>query len=132
MNHKKATQDMPVPTAPPTRKGGEPIQLQLQLRWEGFSGRHAARLYALNRAGCYIETLGQVKAGEFIWFEVQSPTGRWLQLQGEVVRAQPRVGFVLRFLGLSDSQDCVVGELVEYARAVSVPSLPAPALRQAA
>jgi hypothetical protein len=31
-------------------------------------------------------------------------------------------------LGLSESQGCVIEELVEYARAVSAPTLPAPAL----
>jgi hypothetical protein len=132
MNHDKFPQQIPTPAAPPSRKGGEPIRLQLQLRWEGFSGRHAARLYALNRVGCFIETLGHVHNGEFIWFEVQSPTGRWVQLQGEVMRAHPRAGFMLRFLGLSERQACIVGELVDYARVVSAPSLEAPTLRQAA
>jgi len=132
MNHSKSTQVMPAPPAPPARNEDKPIRLRLQLRWEGLFGRHAARLYALSRAGCYIETLGQVKAGEFVWFEMQSPTGRWLQLQWEVIRARHRVGFSLRFLGLSEHQTGVVGELVEYARAVSAPPLPAPAFRQAA
>jgi hypothetical protein len=67
----------------------ERVRLPLEVRWEGLSGRHAARVYDLDLGGCYVETLGQVQAGERVRFEVQSPTGRWLGFRGEIVHAQP-------------------------------------------
>ena len=120
--------ELPDPSIPPEQRLSDRVRLPLELRWEGLSGKHAARLYDLSSSGCYVETLGQVQAGERVGFEVQSPTGRWLPLKGEVVHAQTHMGFALRFLDLSESQACVVEELVEYARAVSVSELPATAL----
>ena len=120
--------ELPDPLLLPEQRLSGRVRLPLELRWEGLSGRHAARLYDLSSSGCYIETPGQVQAGELVRFEVQSPTGRWLRLKGEVVHTQTHMGFALRFLDLSESQTCVVDELVEYARAVSVHPPPIPAL----
>ena len=120
--------ELPNPLVPPEQRRSERVRLPLELRWESLSGRHAARLYDLSSTGCYIEAPGQVQTGELVRFEVQSPTGRWLRLKGEVVHAQTHMGFALRFLGLSESQGCVVDELVEYARAASVTALLIPAL----
>jgi len=119
---------MPDPSIPPELRLSDRVRLPLELRWGGLSGRHAARLYDLSSSGCYIEAPGRVHTGELVRFEVQSPTGRWLRLKGEVVHAQTHMGFALRFLDLSESQACVLDELVEYARAVSAPALPAPGL----
>jgi len=118
--------EVPDPSIPLEQRRSERVRLPLELRWESLSGRHAARLYDLSSTGCYIEAPGQVQTGELVRFEVQSPTGRWLRLKGEVVHAQTHMGFALRFLDLSESQTCVIDELVEYARAVSVSTLPAP------
>ena len=119
---------LPDPLIPPEQRLSDRVRLPLELRWEGLSGRHTARLYDLSGTGCYIEAPGQVQVGELVRFEVQSPTGRWLRLKGEVVHAQTHMGFALRFLDLSESQECVIDELIEYARAVSISESPAPAL----
>ena len=121
--------ELPDPSIPQEQRRSARVRLPLELRWEGLSGRHTARLYDLSGTGCYIEALGQVQVGELVRFEVQSPTGRWLRLKGNVVHAQTHMGFALRFLDLSESQECVIDELVEYARAVSVSESPVPTLR---
>ena len=121
--------ELPDPSIPPEQRLSDRVRMPLELRWEGLSGRHAARLYDLSSCGCYIEALGQVQTGELVRFEVQSPTGRWLRLKGEVVHTQTHMGFALRFLDLSESQACVLDELVEYARAVYAPAPPAPPSR---
>jgi hypothetical protein len=128
MIQKENILELPDPPAPPERRLSERVRLPLELRWEGLSGRHSARLYDLSSSGCYVEAPGQVQTGELVRFEVQSPTGRWLRLEGEVVHAETHMGFALRFVDLSESQACVVEELVEYARAVSESAPPAAAL----
>jgi hypothetical protein len=90
--------DLPEPPLHPEQRLSGRVRLPLELRWGGLSGRHAARLYDLSISGCYIEAPGQVQTGEVVRFEVQSPTGRWLRLEGEVVHAQTHMGFALRFL----------------------------------
>ena len=109
-------------TTPADRRAHERFRLPMELRWEGLSGRHSARLYDLSLSGCYVETLGQVQAGEQIRFEVQSPAGGWVQLQGEVVHAQTHMGFGLHFLDLSEEQARAVAELIGHARAASGPT----------
>ncbi len=90
-------------------------RLPLEVRWEGLSGRHTARIYDLSLGGCYVETLGQVTPGEHIRFEIELPTGRWLRLEGEVVHAQPNMGFGLRLINLSGTDRDMLAHLLEYA-----------------
>ena len=97
------------------RRQFERAQLPLEMRWEGLSGRHAARVYDLSLGGCYVETLGQVTPGERIGFEIELPTGRWLRLEGEVVHAQPNMGFGLRLINLSGTDSDMLAHLLEYA-----------------
>lgn len=87
----------------------------MEMRWEGLSGRHVARIYDISLGGCYVETLGQVTQGERIKFEIQLPTGRWLRLQGEVVHVQPNMGFGLRLPHLSEQDRSMLSHLLEYA-----------------
>jgi hypothetical protein len=97
------------------RRQFERVRLPMEMRWEGLSGRHAARVYDLSLGGCYVETLGQVDRGERIRFEIELPSGRWLRLEGEVMYAQPNMGFGLRLLNLSGTDRDMLAQLVEYA-----------------
>ena len=91
------------------------VRLPMEVRWEGLSGRHAARVYDLSLGGCYVETMGQVMLGERIRFEIELPTGRWLRLEGEVAHAQPNMGFGLRLVNLSGTDRDMLAHLLEYA-----------------
>jgi hypothetical protein len=91
------------------------VRFPLEVRWEGLSGGHSARIYDISVSGCYVETLGEVQMHERVRFEVQSPTGRWLRFEGEVVHHQPNMGFGLRFVGLSEAQRDILTRLIDYA-----------------
>ena len=95
------------------------VRFPLEMRWEGLSGRHTARVYDISLSGCYVETLGEVQQGERVRFELQSPTGRWLPFEGEVVHRQPNMGFGLRLAETSGPQNDTLAELIEYARSIS-------------
>ena len=58
------------------RRDNERVRLQLEARWAGLSGQHGARVYDLSQSGCYIETLGQVGAGERVVFQIKLPEVR--------------------------------------------------------
>lgn len=90
----------------------------MEMRWEGMSGRHAARVYDLSLSGCYVETLGHVTQGERIEFEIQLPTGRWLRLQGVVMHAQPGMGFGLRLANEAGPEREMLERLLEFAQVV--------------
>lgn len=92
------------------------LRLPLEVRWEGLSGKHEARVYDLSAGGCYIESMGQVMDGERIVFRVQTPRGRWLVLHGEIVHHQPNMGFGVRFLPLAPPTAQQLTELIRDAR----------------
>ena len=100
------------------RRSHTRARLPLEMRWEGQSGKHTARIYEVSLNGCYIESLGQVTIGEGIALEVQLPTGRWLPFQGDVIHSQPGMGFGLGFVNLTRTQSDMLTQLVEYARAL--------------
>jgi hypothetical protein len=83
------------------RRDNERVRLQVEARWSGLSGQHVARVYDLSMSGCYIESLGQVSAGERVVFQIKLPDESWLVLHGTVVHSQPNIGFGLRFLALA-------------------------------
>ena len=98
------------------RRRQDRVRIPLEARWKGLSGRHEARIYDLSLSGCYIESTGQVAIHELVQFEIQSLSGRWLPLQGEVMHFQPSFGFAVRFTDLSEAQQSSLDALLEYAR----------------
>jgi hypothetical protein len=93
----------------------ERVRIPLEVRWEGLSGRGVARVYDLSLSGCYIESLSHVQPHMHISLNIQSPTGRWLSLSGEVVHSQPNMGFGVRLSGLSELQRESLAGLLNYA-----------------
>src|SRR2546423_1028222 len=98
------------------RRGDERVRFPLEVRWEGLSSGHTARVYDISLSGCYIETFGEVRTGEVLRFEIQSPTGRWLPFEGRVVHRQPYMGFGVRLFNLTDARCDALLRLLEYAR----------------
>ncbi|PYS50974.1 MAG: hypothetical protein DMF68_05685 [Acidobacteria bacterium] len=92
----------------------ERILLPLEVRWEGLSGKYNARLNDLSLGGCYVESLAQVSIGERIRFEIQLPTGRWMELHGEVIYHQPTLGFGVYFTKLSELEREMLTSVIEY------------------
>jgi hypothetical protein len=101
------------------QRQSERIRFPMEARWEGLSGKHVARVYDISLTGCYIETLGQVQLNEQIRFEIQSPTGRWLPLQGRVIHYQPNLGFGVGFITISELQHNALVELIDYASSMT-------------
>lgn len=101
---------------PEERRNHERVQLPLETRWEGMSGRHTARISDISLGGCFIESLGQVTDGERISFEIQLPTGNWMPLTGEVVYNYPNLGFGMRFRELSEAERDLLADVVEYGK----------------
>jgi hypothetical protein len=102
------------------RRRSERVRLPLEVRWDGLSGIHSARIYDISMTGCYIESLGQVRLHEHLNFDVQSPTGKWLSFSGEVVHAQPNMGFGVRLSNLSELKLETLNELLNYGLSISV------------
>ena len=98
------------------RRRDERVGMPLEVLWDGLSGAQAARISDISISGCYIETLGQVAEGEDVSLKVMTPTGRWLNLRGEIMHYYPNMGFGVRFKDLSESERDVLERLVDFAR----------------
>ena len=98
------------------RRRDERIPLILEVRWEGLSGKHAARISDISVSGCFVESLGQVSIGEVVRFEILLPTSRWMPLRGEVVYHLPSLGFGVQFTGLTTMERNLLAHVIDYAR----------------
>ena len=98
------------------RRRDERIPLILEVRWEGLSGKHVARISDISLSGCFVESLGQVSVGELVRFEIQLPTSRWMPLRGEVVYHLASLGFGVQFMGLTTMERNLLAHVIDYAR----------------
>lgn len=91
----------------------ERYPLPLEVRWEGFSGKHEARIGDISMGGCYIESLAQVTVGEEIQFEIRLPTGGRMPLRGEIIYHHANLGFGVGFVNLSVMERNVLAHVIE-------------------
>ena len=94
------------------RREEERKEITLDVRWEGGSGRHTARISDLGLGGCYLDTLGQVEVGEIISLEIKLPSGEWLPLRGSVAFHHPGLGFSVCFTFLTDEEQHQLSQLI--------------------
>ena len=86
------------------RRREERFEVCLDAIWDGKSGNYTARVTDLSEGGCYVDTLGDAHVGEILSFKLQTPTGEWLELTGEVAHETPPLGFGLQFVYLAEEQ----------------------------
>jgi Tfp pilus assembly protein PilZ len=85
------------------RRKDRRVPLLIDLNWEGKSGKYEARTSDLSTGGCFVDTIGAASAGDIITFKLQLPNGEWMEIEGEVTFASPRVGFGIRFTNITDA-----------------------------
>ena len=91
----------------------ERLPMSLEIRMWGTA---PARTRDLCLGGCYIESLAHVTVGQFLLFEMQLPSGRWLPLRGEVIYHRRNQGFGVSFIELPDESRRMLEYLIDYAR----------------
>ena len=94
------------------RRSEERVNVNLQVKWDGMSGTHEARLEDLSLGGCFVNTTGRVELEELVSLEVRLPSGEWLGLRGEVTSYQPGIGFGLVFSFLTEDEEEALKDLV--------------------
>jgi hypothetical protein len=94
------------------RREEERKSITLEVRWEGVSGRHSARISDLSLGGCYLDTLGGATVGELVELEIKLPTGEWLPLRGTVAFYHPSLGFSVCFTFLTDEEQYQLTQLI--------------------
>ena len=86
------------------RRSRPRLSVHLDAVWDGGEERHSARITDLSEGGCYLDTVGEVMAGEIVAFRVLLPDDDWLYLEGEVRHHRHGMGFGVRFIDLNEEQ----------------------------
>ncbi|HYJ47398.1 MAG TPA: PilZ domain-containing protein [Pyrinomonadaceae bacterium] len=114
IRHEALVNSSPVGLGPAERRISPRVSVSLEALWEALSGRREARVSDISLHGCFLEACGQTSVGERMRFLLKTPSGRWINLCGEVVFYQPMVGFGLRFTELSALDQAMLRQLVEF------------------
>ena len=86
------------------RRSRPRLSVHLDAVWHAEEERHSARITDLSEGGCYLDTVGEVMAGEIVAFRVLLPDGDWLYLEGEVRHHRHGLGFGVQFVDLNEEQ----------------------------
>ena len=97
---------------PNERREEERVPVSLEVRWEGDSGRHTARVSDISMGGCYLDTLGPAAPGEIVSLNIKMPSGEWLALRGEVAFHHPNLGFSVCFTFLTEEEQHQLAQLI--------------------
>src|SRR5678815_2651948 len=98
------------------RRSKPRLSVNLDAVWHGAEDRHSAQITDLSEGGCYLDTVGEVMAGEIVAFRVLLPDGDWLYLEGEVRHHHHGRGFGVQFVELNEEQTENLLRLLQIAR----------------
>jgi hypothetical protein len=94
------------------RREEERVTVSLEVKWEGGSGNHTARISDISLGGCYLDTLGTAAPGEIISLTIKLPDGSLLKLRGEVAYQLHNLGFSVCFTFLTDEEQYRLTQLI--------------------
>ena len=92
------------------------LTVSLDAMWDSSTEAHSARVTNLSEGGCYLDSVGEVRAGEIVGFRILMPDNdEWLYLEGEV-RHLSAGGFGVKFTELNEDQTEKLHWLLRLAR----------------
>jgi hypothetical protein len=98
------------------RRRAERFRVNLDIQWEGTSGRRKGTISDISTSGCFILTSPEVVATEPIKVGIQLPKGKSVTLPGEAVYSTEEIGFALRFTDLGNKEQLFLQRLIDSAR----------------
>jgi len=82
----------------------ERLAVNIEIEWEGSSGRKQGAINDLSRQGCFVLCSGEVKDGENVKIFLPLADKMKVQIWGKVVNHIYEIGFAVVFVELSDAQ----------------------------
>jgi hypothetical protein len=90
------------------------VPIRLEVEWAEWSSRCPDVTSDLSLGGCYIESLNPVTVGQVLNLSLCLPSNKTLRFRGEVRYHQPTIGFGLKFVHLSESEQATLEALISY------------------
>jgi len=104
------------PPMPEERRRAERFRVNLDIQWEGASGRRKGTISDISTSGCFILTSPEVVIPEAIKIGINLPKGKSVMLPGEAVYSTEEIGFALRFSELGKKEKLFLQRLIDSAR----------------
>ncbi len=98
------------------RRFSERFTVSIEVEWEGMAGRKPGVINDISVYGCFVLCSGEVDDGENVKVLFPMPSGKKLQLWGEVVNHVFEIGFGVRFIELSEGQKDFLEKFVDTLR----------------
>jgi hypothetical protein len=98
------------------RRSSERFLVSIEVEWEGLVGRKPGVINDIGVQGCFVLCSGEVEDGENIKVLFPMPSGKKLQLWGEVVNHVMEIGFGVRFIELSEGQKDFLEKFIDTLR----------------
>src|SRR2546423_6887691 len=95
------------------RRRHDRAEVCLDVCCEGVLGRHKGTLSDISLGGCFILADIGACAGELIRVEIQSPTGQWVFLWGEIVHHAEGIGIGVRFTSDDEVEQSQLSRLIQ-------------------
>jgi hypothetical protein len=98
------------------RRHTERFPVSIEVEWEGLVGRKSGVINDISTQGCFVLCSGEVDDGENVKILFPMPSGKKLQLWGEVVNHVFEIGFGIRFIELSEGQKDFLEKFIDTLR----------------
>lgn len=94
----------------------ERFTVSIEVEWEGLVGRKTGVINDISAYGCFVLCSGEVEDGENVKILFPMPSGKQLQLWGEVVNHVFEIGFGVRFIELTEGQKDFLEKFIDTLR----------------
>jgi PilZ domain len=98
------------------RRSSDRFTVSIEMEWEGLVGRKPGVINDISTLGCFVLCSGEVEDGENVKILFPMPSGKKLQLWGEVVNHLQEIGFGIRFIELSEGQEDFLEKFIDTLR----------------
>jgi len=98
------------------RRIDERFALDINITWEGSTGRWEGTLSDISLTGCFILGPGDVVEGDRVRIDFPLLAGGTLSLWGEVMNHVYEIGFGAKFMGMTDVQKTYLERFIDTLR----------------
>ncbi len=94
------------------RRAFERFSVNIDIEWEGLVGRKKGIVSDISYEGCFVLSSGEVEDNENIKLFLPLSDGMKVQFLSEVVNHVFEIGFAVRFIELSESQQDFIDKFI--------------------
>ncbi|HVF31237.1 MAG TPA: PilZ domain-containing protein [Pyrinomonadaceae bacterium] len=95
------------------RRSSKRYAVQLDVEWQGHSGRRQGTMSDISHEGCFILSDVDLSDGEFVKVFIPLSGGMQVEFLGQVANFVNEIGFAVHFISMTESQKEFLENFVE-------------------